>query len=154
MTPCATHEAMTFAEKACARAIEQYLPDDMPMFRFENPGRTDCAVFDIGTPMNGDLFATKAKSLPYSAKLTLYRRDHDALQAAIMHLVSSFPVNADLSADHELRETSNVILLRVSVGGSPISAISREEIEVRNGQSVSTCRVDITFDVVFAVQFD
>lgn len=154
MTPCAAHEAMTFAEKACARAIEQYLPEDMPMCGFENPGRADCAVFDIGAPKFGDLFATKAKSLAYSAKLTLYRRDHDALQAAIMQLITQFPVNADLSADDVLRETSNVILLRVSAEGSPISAIAPETVDMRTGQSVRTFAVSISFDVVFAIRFD
>lgn len=153
MTPCAIHETMTLAEKACTNAIGRYLPDGVPIFRFEPPGRADCAVFSIGAPMFGDLFAAHLKSLPFQGRLTIYMRDHDKLQETIMHMISHFPVNADLSADDELRENSNVILLRVSPGGTPISAIRREEVETRSGV-ITTCAVDISFDVVFAVRFE
>ena len=54
MKECAFHETLTMAETACANAIKNCLPEDMPMFRFENPGRTDCAGFNIGSPRTGD----------------------------------------------------------------------------------------------------
>lgn len=153
MKECAFHETLTMAENACANAIKNRLPEDLPMFRFENPGRTDCAVFDIGSPRTGDLFAVKAKSLHYRGKLTLYRRDHDHLQQTIMSLVETFPVNADFSADHELRETSNVELLRIAPESGCISEIMRETVATHAGE-VATCSVTIAFDVVFAVRFD
>ena len=153
MKECAFHETLTMAETSCANALKNYLPEDMPVFRFENPGRADCAVFDIGSPRTGDLFAVKAKSLHYRGKLTLYRRDRDHLQQTIMSLVEAFPINADFSDDHELRESSNVKLLRVAPETNCISEITRETVMTRGGE-VATCSVMIFFDIVFAVRFD
>ena len=153
MIECDYVDSMTFAEKACAGCLAQ-LFDRVKTYRATNPGDPDCQVFDIGYLQTGDQATYNAPAYHFRAQLDLYRRDRTALQKDLMRILQALPVNADNNSEAELRETSNVLQLRVAP-------------ETQNGMAISTANVNqdkdakpilcytstVLFDVVFQARF-
>lgn len=154
MKECDICDALTNAEKACRLAIVRAFGYEVNVYRFANPGETDCAVFDIGYSYTGDLNVCRAESLHWRGTLELFNREHDALQRMVMRLIDAFPVNDTLHADDDAREESNVLLLRIAPESNAVGSIGVEEVSPKNGGApVQTYTCKVAFDVVFAVRF-
>lgn len=145
-------EALTKAEEACAAHIGEAI--GVRAFVGANPGSPDCAVFDVGCLCTGDHAAFRADAYHFRARLDLFCRRRDGLQRMVMRLLAAFPVNADIAADSPLRQSSNVLVLRVAPEANAVTAASVTEVQARKDASpVPTYSCSASLDVVFRARF-
>ena len=155
MRKCEFEDALTEAEKACRRYVARLIGERVKVYRFANPGETECAVFDIGNFYQGDLGLARAKSYHWRAALDIYHRDHDELQRLAMRLIGALPVSEDNAALEDLRAESNVLVFRLAPESNAVSAIETANVEpARGGASVPCYTLRVLFDVVFAARFE
>lgn len=154
MKECTYEESLELAEIACAQHI--YKTTDMTVCVATNDkGLTDCAVFDIGYLQTGEHATFKASAFHYRAKLDIYRRNRREVQQAIMRILKTFPINADVNAMDELRENSNVIVFRISPQTQGVSEVTTVDVQqVKDAKAIRCFTVTVLFDVVFRVRFD
>ena len=153
MKPCTFDESLETAETACAQHIHKTTGMTVCVAT-NDKGRTDCAVFDIGYLQTGEHLAFKAGSYHFRAKLDIYRRERREVQRAIMRLVASFPINADVNAMDNLRENSNVLLFRLSPQTQGISEITTTDVQqVKDTKAIRCFTATALFDVVFRARF-
>ena len=149
--PDSYQDSLTQAEDACAARVFAVLdlqPGRTGVVGIAN-GLPDSAVFDIGELGDGATMGFNAVGHYFTGSLVMYNRDRHVLQTWIMRLVEAFPVNADYSADDQLREDTNVCVLRIRPVAGAVSKITRSEIVGSNTGSVPTWTCTVLFDVVF-----
>ena len=113
--PDSYQDSLTQAEDACAARVFAVLdlqPGRTGVVGIAN-GLPDSAVFDIGELGDGATTGFDAVGHYFTGSLVMYNRDRHVLQTWIMRLIKAFPVNADYSADDQLREDTNVCVLRI-----------------------------------------
>lgn len=154
MKPCTFEESLESAETACAQHI--YKTTGMTVCVATNDkGLTDCTVFDIGYLQTGEHATYQAKAYHFTAKLDIYRRARRDVQRAIMRLLATFPINADVNAMNELRENSNVINFRISPQTQGVSEITTVDMQqTKDAKTVRCFTATVLFDVVFRARFD
>ena len=153
MKKCDFQNSLTEAEIACAEHLRRLTGNVIHIG--ENPGFTDCAVFDIGYLQTGDHATFKASGYHFRAKLDLYRTNRLDLQRAAMRILESFPINADINADADLRENSNVVVFRLSPQTQGLSEATTSYITPQGRTNQVKCwTVTLLFDVVFLARFE
>lgn len=154
MKPCTFEDALSLAEVACAEHIHKTTGMTVCV-AVNDQGRTDCAVFDIGFLQTGEHATYQAKAYHFRAKLDIYRRNRRDVQQAIMRLLATFPINADVNAMDDLRENSNVIVFRLSPQTQGVSEITTTDIQpVKDAKPIRCFTATALFDVVFRARFD
>ena len=154
MKPCTFDESLMLAEIACAQHVHKTTGMTVCVGTNKD-GRTDCAVFDIGYLQTGEHATFKASAYHFRAKLDIYRRARKDVQLAIMRLLQSFPINADVNAMDDLRENSNVINFRLSPQTQGISEITTCNVQqVKDAKPIPCFTATALFDVVFRARFD
>ena len=154
MKPCTFDESLALAEIACAQHIHK--TTGMTVCVGTNDGGlADCAVFDIGYLQTGEHAAFQASAYHFRAKLDIYRRSRTDVQLAIMQLLRSFPINADVNAMGDLRENSNVIVFRLAPQTQGVSETTTADVQQKKDQRTIRCfTATALFDVVFRARFD
>lgn len=153
MVECDFIDALTEAERACALRVGA-LFGGVETYRAANPGAPDCNVFDIGRMATGATATFDARAYHWRASLELYRRDRTALQRDIMRILAALPVNADSRAEDELRETSNVIQLRVAPEDGAVSGIEARDVRHAKDEKPIPCwTATVQLDAVFLARF-
>ena len=154
MKPCTYEDALAVAEAACANHI--FKTTDMTVcVAVNDKGRTDCAVFDIGYLQTGEHATYQAKAYHFRAKLDIYRRNRRDVQQAIMRILETFPINADVNAMDELRENSNVIVFRLAPQTQGVGEITTTDVQqVKDAKTIRCFTATVLFDVVFRARFD
>ena len=154
MKPCTYEDALAVAEAACANHI--FKTTDMTVcVAVNDQGRTDCAVFDIGYLQTGEHATYQAKAYHFRAKLDIYRRNRKEVQKAIMRILETFPINADVNAMDELRENSNIIVFRLAPQTQGVSEITTTDVQqVKDAKPIRCFTATVLFDVVFRARFD
>lgn len=154
MAYCACAEdALADAENQCLRKLGETLalrPGD-GIFCALQPGRTDCAVFDVGYLYTGDQAGYPANVFHFRAKLDLYSRDRAKLQRWLMRLFLTFPVGPSNSRSNEMMGEGPVINFRLapeSTGVGEISTIAVKQSADDPGRETFYCVAK--FDVVFS----
>ena len=154
MKRCEFEDAMGAAEIACAQHIVRQTAMTVCVGSNDR-GLTDCAVFDIGYLQTGEHATFQASAYHFRAKLDIYRRDRKEVQRAIMRLLASFPINADVNAMDELRENSNVINFRIAPVTQGVSEATTVDIQqVKDTKPIRCWTATALFDVVFRARFD
>jgi len=154
MKPCTFDESLMLAEIACAQHVHKTTGMTVCVGTNDD-GRTDCAVFDIGYLQTGEHATFKASAYHFRAKLDIYRRARRDVQLAIMQLLKTFPINADVNAMDDLRENSNVINFRLSPQTQGVSEITTVDVQQKKDQRTIRCfTATALFDVVFRARFD
>lgn len=154
MKPCIFDDALSEAETACAQHI--YQTTGMTVCVATNDrGLTDCAVFDIGHLQTGEHATYQASAYHFRAKLDIYRRNRREVQQAIMRILATFPINADVNAMADLRENSNVIVFRLSPQTQGVGEITTTDVQqVKDAKTIRCFTATVLFDVVFRARFD
>ncbi len=148
MLECDYIDSLTYAEKACATRLADFL--GVKVWRDANPCESDCAVFNIGYLRTGELCTFNTEAFHFRASLDLFNRDRTLLQRQIMRLLGAFPINADLRTDDPLREGSNVLVFRVAPESNSVGIISRFDLKSdTNAAPLMTYTACVQFDVVF-----
>lgn len=154
MKTCTYEESLGCAELACAQHINATTGMTVCVGT-NDEGRTDCAVFDIGYLQTGEHATFQAHALHFRAKLDIYRRSREEVQRAIMRILQTFPINADVNAMDDLRENSNVLVFRLSPQTQGVSEITTVDMQQKKDQRTIRCfTATALFDVVFRVRFD
>ena len=154
MKPCTFDESLETAETACAQHIHKTTGMTVCMAT-NDKGLTDCTVFDIGYLQTGEHATYKAKAYHFTAKLDIYRRNRRDVQRAIMRLLATFPINADVNAMDDLRENSNVIVFRLSPQTQGVSEITTVDMQqTKDAKPIRCFTATALFDVVFRARFD
>ena len=151
-TPAQFTKSLEEAETACIAYLAAVLglKPGTNIFRSVNPGLADCGVFDIGYPFAGELNTFKANVYHFRAQLDLVARDRRWLQAALMAILGSTPVNSQHNRDSNLRRASNVETFRVAAESGAVTEITTTEIKTEHGdEKVPTFTATVKFDVVF-----
>lgn len=152
MKECNFEDSLEAAEIACKQHLERKL--GFKIMRSVGVGLPDEAVFDIGHLQTGEQMSYPAGAFHWRAQLDIYRRDRPELQRCIMRVIQSFPINRDMNADDELRETSNVELFRIALETNAVGTITRTDVTPPKAtNSTQTNVVTILFDVVFRARF-
>lgn len=154
MKPCTFEDSLAVAETACANHI--FKTTGMTVcVAVNDQGRTDCCVFDIGYLQTGEHATYQAKAYHFRAKLDIYRRNRQDVQKAIMRILATFPINADVNEMDELRESSNVIVFRLSPQTQGVSEITTTDVQqVKDARAIRCFTATVLFDVVFRARFD
>lgn len=153
MKPCTYIESLSKAETACAEYIHRITGENVHIA--ENPGLTDCAVFDIGCLQTGEHATFKAPAYHFRAKLDIYRRSRQNLQVAAMRILESFPINADCNEADALRSGSNVHVFRLAPQPQGLSeATTASIVPIGRAEQVKCWTVTLLFDVVFQARFE
>ena len=154
MKPCTFDESLELAETACAQHIVKTTGMTVCVAT-NDKGLTDCAVFDIGYLQTGEHATFKASAYHFRAKLNIYRRNRREVQRAIMRILATFPINADVNALDNLRENSNVINFRLSPQTQGVSEITTADVQqTKDAKAVRCFTATVLFDVVFRARFD
>ena len=154
MKPCTFDESLETAETACAQHIHKTTGMTVCVAT-NDKGLTDCTVFDIGYLQTGEHATYKAKAYHFTAKLDIYRRNRRDVQRAIMRLLATFPINADVNAMDDLRENSNVIVFRLSPQTQGVSEITTVDMQqTKDAKPIRCFTATALFDVVFRARFD
>lgn len=154
MKPCEFEDAMGAAEIACAQHIVKNTGMTVCVGT-NDKGLVDCAVFDIGYLQTGEHATFPAGAYHFRARLDIYRRTRKDVQKAIMRLLASFPINADVNAAADLRENSNVIVFRIAPVTQGVSEITTADVQqVKDAKPIRCWTATALFDVVFRARFD
>lgn len=146
-------EAMTKAEEACALHLQSFL--GCKIYLDANPDNPDCGVFNIGYMYTGEHNAFRASAYHFRGQLELFCRNRHELQRMVMRLLDHFPVNRDCDEGSPLRETSNVMCLRLPIETRAVDTILRTDIQTRkDANPILTYTTTVQFDVVFRCRFD
>ena len=154
MKECTYEESLSMAEVACAKHIVNKTGMTVCVGT-NDKGLTDCAVFDIGYLYTGEHATYQARAFHFRAKLDIYRRIRKDVQVAVMNILRHFPINADMNADADLRQSSNVIVFRIAPqtqGIGEITTVDMQQVKDKRPVRCFTCTVQ--FDVVFRAAFD
>lgn len=153
MNPTDYESALTEAEMLCHLAIcdALALTDGVDAFISLNPGRTDCAVFDIGNLQTGEQMGFPATSFHFRGQLELYSRDRRRLQVWLMRLIAAFPMSRWQGVDDRLARETCVDVLRIAPESNAVSAISTAPISVGTNEKPIECwTATVQFDIVFS----
>ena len=92
--PSSWDEALKEAEDACLAALCTILGlrVGVDAFLSVNPGKTDCAVFDIGRPRSGVVLGFPATTFHYRGQVDFYSRDRRLIQRWDMRLLGAMPI--------------------------------------------------------------
>ena len=154
MKPCTFEDALSEAEIACVEHIRKTIEMTVCV-AVNDRGLTDCAVFDIGHLQTGEQATYQASVYHFRAKLDICRRNRREVQKAIMRILATFPINADVNAMDELRENSNVIVFRLSPQTQGIGEITTVDMQqVKDAKTIRCSTATVLFDVVFRARFD
>lgn len=146
-------ESLTEAEKTCTEAIREAFGVKYKTFRSTNGGNPDCQVFDIGYLNIGENTTFPSAAYCFRAQLDLYRRDREALQRAIMSLLSMFPRNQ--SYNSTALEGTNVLCFRITPEPRAITEITTTDVsQTKDANPIPCYTATVSFDVVFLSRFD
>lgn len=144
--------ALEAAETICHLKIAEILElrDGVNAFVCLNPGRPDCAVFDIGGVKSGEVMAFPAEVFHFRGQLELYSRNRKQIQVWMMRLVRAFPNSGWQGARDDLPTETAVHCLRIAPEDNAISPISTTQITAgTNEKSITVFTATIQFDIVF-----
>ena len=112
-------------------------------------------MFDIGYLYTGEHATYQARAFHFRAKLDICRRVRKDVQVAVMNILRHFPINADMNADADLRQSSNVIVFRIAPQTQGIGEITTVDMQqVKDKRPVRCFSCTVQFDVVFRAAFD
>lgn len=147
-------DALAQAEEAATVALAGIL--DLDVGTQATPGisigQTEGLVFDIGELGTGDTVVFPASVVHMRSTATLFNRNRIELQKWIVTLLNTFPINKDYAKDHDLRETSNIIHLRIPPERGAVSKCQPDVVENSNSGEVNVWTCDITFDTVITIR--
>lgn len=141
------------AEKACFDvlcAIAGWSPG-LNAFIGLNPGKPDCAVFDIGEAGLGDTACFQSPTLHFKSYLELFSRDRAPLQAAEVMLYKSFPSGGFSCQNRPEFTDTNVVLFRLSPFQNFFGRITPTTVDGPGGKQWNTNLLQCFLDVVFSV---
>ena len=151
---CARGEdALADTEEQCLKRIAEALGVRVGVDAFcgLQPGKSDCAVFDIGYLYTGDQMGFPANNFHFRAKLELYNRNRRQIQRWIMRLVLAFPVTPWQGRCDDLRGNGPAMILRLAPENGAVgevSTITVKQSEKDPGRETFYCAAN--FDVVFS----
>lgn len=159
--PIESERALEEAEMTCHKKVTELLglTSGVDSFIATNGGRTDCAVFDIGSPWTGEVAGFGAEVQHWRATLDFYSRDRKQVQRWIMRLMLGMPIQPEQGVANDLTKVSTVEVFRFTPETNYVSEISTTELVFRTkdakGQDaekkVEVWTAKATFDVVFRI---
>lgn len=152
MNPVSFENALTEAEMLCHLKIAEVLglSDGVDAFICLNPGRTDCAVWDIGGLQTGEQTGFPAEMYHFRGQLELYSRSRQQIQRWIMRLIAAFPLTRWQGVSDEMARETCVDVLRIAPESNAVSAISTTEVHSGTNEKTIPCfTATLQFDIVF-----
>ena len=151
--PASWELALYEAEKTCHLRLAKILglTDGVDAFIGSNGGKVDCAVFDIGYAMTGEVFGFAADKYHFRGRVDLYSRDRKQIQIWIMRILKAMPIARQQSVTDDLTRESNVYCFRTAPETKTVEEITTVELKKdkqENGVPVWTTAVQ--FDIVFS----
>jgi len=150
--PSKAELALTEAEATCHAKICEVLglQSGVDCFISTNPGKVECAVFDVGFPWTGDVMGWKSNVYHWRGQLDLYSRNRRTVQVWIMRLLMAMPIGPTQSQSNELDATTNVRTFRIAPEANAITEIKTTELkDAANVKGVEVFTASVNFDIIF-----
>lgn len=152
--PNKQEDALIEAEKICHAKVCEILglQSGVDCFISTNPGKTDCAIFDIGFLWTGDQAGWPSQVYHFRAKLDLYSRNRAKVQRWLMRLLLAMPISPWQGQSNELDQTTTVRTFRIAPESNGVGEITTTELkEAANVNGVEVFTAGVNFDIIFGV---
>ena len=151
--PSSWDEALKEAEDACLAALCTILGlrVGVDAFLSVNPGKTDCAVFDIGRPRSGVVLGFPATTFHYRGQVDFYSRDRRLIKRWDMRLLGAMPIGTTQPTHGaSIADVCNVESFRIAPEDNGIGEIATTELKTAKGaDGINVFTQAVQFDIVF-----
>lgn len=153
LKPTEWNAALEEAEAACLAALCTILNlrAGTDAFLSVNPGKPDCAVFDIGRPRSGAVLGFPATKFHYRGQVDFYSRDRRLIQNWDMRLIGAMPIGTTQPTHGAtIGDISNVESFRIAPEDNAIGEIATTELKTAKGvDGINVFTQAVQFDIVF-----
>lgn len=150
--PTTAELALFEAEETCHKRLCDILglTSGVDCFISTNPGKVECAVFDIGRAWTADMMGWKGETFHWRGQVDLYSRNRRTIQVWLMRMVLAMPIGPQQAQANDLDGRSNVRNFRIAPESDSVSEITTTELkDAANVKGVEVFTASVKFDIIF-----